>query len=396
MNLHTPRRHLLVTALLSGLSLTAAAQSAYTLTVLNRPAGANDWEYQPVSLDAQGVVRGGIQYAALPTFAAPGQACIICADLAKPVSWAAGTGANVAATIGSKYLMPFVSNDKGSLVGSYSKSYFKPQFLYTSNLSPALPVMTLAKVNFPTTMALRQGTVDTPVPTTRTGQANRVFLPAAMNNLDWVAGRDTASNLRDVAAVWRHGAVTQLDLGSFNESGARAINDAGLVVGYVARDQPPPNANGVAPDYFPAVWTNDRLSWVGDESLRTVQALGVNKAGQALLTNGQQSYVLSNGVLTPILGGSSTNGIYALALNNQGTVVGCRKEPGYHNVHLGFIWKNGVMTDLAAELAAKGVTLPSGVVLGCPVAINDSGSILAFYQKTADRTVTWFRLNAKP
>lgn len=395
MSLPTPRR-LLVATLLSGLSLAATAQSAYTLTVLSKPAGANDWEYLPVSLDAQGVVRGGMQYAALPTFAAPGQACIICADLAKPVSWPAGTGASVAATVGSKYLMPFVSNDKGTLVGSYSKSYFKPQFLYSSNLSPALPVMTLAQAHFPSTMAMRQGTVDTPVPTARTGQASRVFLPAAMNNLDWVAGRDTATNLRDVAAVWRNGAVTQLDLGGFNESGARGINDAGMVVGYVARDQPPPNANGIAPDYFPAVWTNDRLSWVGDESLKTVQALGVNKAGQALLTNGQASYLLANGVLTPIVGSSSTSRVYALALNNQGTVVGCRREPGYHNVHFGFIWKNGVMTDLSAELAAKGVTLPAGVALGCPVAINDSGSILAFYQKTADNTVTWFRLNARP
>jgi len=62
-----------------------------------------------------------------------------------------------------------------------------------------------------------------------------------------------------------------------------------------------------------------------------------------------------------------------------------------------FIWKNGVMLDLVQEVNSKGAKLPQGVVVECPIAINDAGSILTSYRTSATSTGrTWVRINAKP
>jgi hypothetical protein len=62
-----------------------------------------------------------------------------------------------------------------------------------------------------------------------------------------------------------------------------------------------------------------------------------------------------------------------------------------------FIWKNGVLLDLVKEVNSKGAKLPSGVVVECPIAINDSGSILTSYRaRQSSTTRTWVRINAKP
>jgi hypothetical protein len=57
------------------------------------------------------------------------------------------------------------------------------------------------------------------------------------------------------------------------------------------------------------------------------------------------------------------------------------------------------MLDMATELTAKGAKLPAGAVLGCPIAINDSGSILMAYSaptSTGGMTYGFARFNAKP
>jgi hypothetical protein len=273
-------------ALACSASLHATAQSAYTMTVLNKPAGVNVTEYLPISLDQAGVVRGGMQYATLPTFALPGQPCVVCAYMSKPVSWAATTAASITPVLGSRYLFPLLSNDKGTLVGSYNKATTKPVFIYTSDVFPMSIHDTYLGTNLSQTMAMRKGSTDTLAPITRTGLPKRVFTASAMNSLDWVVGVDVGTVTRGMATTWRDGVITDLAIGTYNASGALGINDSGVVAGYVERNQPPPNENGMSPTTLPAVWANGQLSWVGDDTLAGYKAVAINNAGEALLSNG--------------------------------------------------------------------------------------------------------------
>lgn len=383
--------------------LAASAQTAYSLTVLSKPSGADKDKFVPVHLDNQGNVRGGMQYVSGYTLGTPGQACTLCpVYLAKPVTWAAGNAASATPAVGSPYLFPFVANDKGTLVGASYKKGIPAVTFYADNRFPFTLLETLPGVpalsGLPQTMAMRKGSTDTPAPKPG-GNAAALFMANAMNNLDWVVGRSSTSSLtsRNSAAIWRNGAVSLLDAGSYNASDALDVNESGIVAGYVERDQPPPNENGIRPDVLPAVWTDGHLSWVGDNTLIDYRAAAVNDAGQVLVVNSalSRAFLLQDGVLTPVTDGLG-NKIAGMALNNQGTVVGCRRPPGYRGPHTPFIWKNGVMLDLAQELAAQGVTLPTGMALGCPLAINASGSILSYYRSPSDATtLTWVRINAR-
>jgi len=104
----------------------AQAQSAYTMTVLNKPSGATS--FVPTSIDQSGVVRGGMYYSAGFLFTNGGiGSCWICPQyLPRDVSWPASTGTSVAATTGTSGFFSVASNNKGTMVGGYepgSKSF---------------------------------------------------------------------------------------------------------------------------------------------------------------------------------------------------------------------------------------------------------------------------------
>jgi uncharacterized membrane protein len=113
------------------------------------------------------------------------------------------------------------------------------------------------------------------------------------------------------------------------------------------------------------------------------------------------THIWQNDVLTPVTGtmvrGQSVLGA---AMNDSGTVVGCLYNSNQNlsrAAHTPFIWRNGVMEDLTTYLSGKGVKLPTGTALGCPYAINNSGTILAYtYRVSNESSTTWVRLNAKP
>jgi len=95
--------------------------------------------------------------------------------------------------------------------------------------------------------------------------------------------------------------------------------------------------------------------------------------------------------------------VYPSAMNDSGAVVGCLVQRLlYGGVESAFIWKNGVMQSLDQVVSSRGVRLPAGTKLGCPMAINNSGSILTYYYtpsssgNAASVARTWIRLNAKP
>jgi uncharacterized membrane protein len=210
--------------------------------------------------------------------------------------------------------------------------------------------------------------------------------------------------------VFSTGSYTTLEVGPYQSLSPADINDAGTVVGTVLR-----NDTSAGYQSLPALWVNQRLTTVGDVSLSRHKPLSINNAGQVLLVgdNGMSlsvspydferqlrssSMVWANNSLTPLVS-PNNDGVQATAMNDQGTVVGCiLSAAGPQTVDARpFIWKNGVLLDLTQEWASKGVSLPAGTRWGCPLAINNSGSVLIYhYTSTLPTAFTWARVNAKP
>ena len=104
-----------------------------------------------------------------------------------------------------------------------------------------------------------------------------------------------------------------------------------------------------------------------------------------------------NGVITPLLPPGDNRALSYALINNRGVVMGCMGAHGSQNCEgdtRTFIWRNGVLEDLANVVKAKGVSLPSGAVLTKVLALNDAGSFVA--QMKASGQYSTVRLTAKP
>jgi uncharacterized membrane protein len=418
-------------AALAALSATccgpALAQSAYSLTVLGKPSGA--FSFAPTTLDDSGVVRGGMYYAAGLKFAiGAGAFGFLPAYLTQAVSWS-GTTATASATLGGKYLFPRLSNNSGQQVGPFNKVSEFQNTLMPEVYPSSAASFKGASVNGPptgTTTMLRQGSTDTDLTallTKRLGASNTLsaktaFAARGMNHAGAVAGtfyRPVSANGEvttvNTPLVVLNGNYTALDTGPYQNVNPLDINDAGTVLGQVTRYS---DAGGY--QTLPVLWVNQRLSAVGDDSLVRHEPLGINNAGQVLLVGMSRpvvpgsvedfllplhtnSVVWQNNAVMP-LNSPLNEAVRATAINDQGTVVGCalRAAADQRSVDARpFIWKNGVLLDLAQELAIKGASLPAGTRWGCPLAINNGGSILSYYfTQTLNPTITWVRINAKP
>ena len=385
----------------------ATAQTAYTVTILAPPADAV--AYFPSLLDKQGGVVGGMFYKGPTQLSVPlWGGCLWCPTYqVRPVSWSAEASASVVAVLGKPNLFPLASNDKGTLLGPYRSKfsqvppYFPPTGWPTGDAQTGWD---LGLISLDT--ATRQGRVDKVVAQELHGKG-KPLKANGLNNRDWLLGVTTrppfpgVSYALYVADVVRGGVASLLELGDFQGSSASGINDAGMVVGAVDKHSPD-TGNGSNFLYSrPAIWVNDQLTWVGDESLQYMDATNVNASGQVLLNGGAgktpQAALWDHGIVTPIAVGAVGELVMATALNDQGTVVGCTKGALDGDPFLPFIWKNGLKMDLTQELANKGVTPPVGMVWACPLAINNSGAILTHYWDGTGKTPsTWVRLNPKP
>lgn len=407
----------------------AQAQSAYTLTVLSAPSDAA--EFTPTALDNQGTVWGGMHYRAGIT-SGKGHNCMwFCTGyLHREVSWA-GTGASAAAVQGNKYLFPMWVNDQGARVGAWSTTMERlpglaPRLFPTTNdtLSPGPDLVRILSLS--TSIKLRQGSTETDVSAiairnlgnANVGSFSASFTPYGLNNAGAVTGHFSKPRRLDdgaigfdsmpvvVQATGTQG-VTVLDTGSYGRGMTHALNDAGAVAGEVTG----PDHEGRTRSW-PALWMQGQLAAVGDASLAGMEPVHINQAGQVLIkgyappppqgvvnrTLLMRSMLWFNGVAMPISAGPD-KGVLATAMNDHGVVTGCvlRMIDGTQADGRPFLWKNGVMLDLQQELAAKGVNIPAGTRLGCPLAINNSGSVLTYtYKSPLDRQVTWVRLNARP
>jgi probable HAF family extracellular repeat protein len=402
----------------------ALAQSAYSVTVLAKPSGA--FSFAPMTLDDQGLVRGGMYYrSGLKFVGGFGAFGFLPAYLTQAVSWS-GTAATATATLGGKYLFPRLSNNSGQQVGPFNKATETENTL----LPEVFPSSDFrgAAVRAPYTGAttLRQGSTDTDLTallTKRLGASNTsiaksTFVAKGMNNAGAIAGFfdrpvSVSGEVTFVRTplVYLNGNYTTLDSGPYRNVNPLDINDAGTVLGLITRYS---DIGGY--QTLPVLWVNQQLAAVGDDSLANHDPLGINNAGQVLLVGLKRpvvpgsvedfllplrsdSVIWQNGTVTPLLS-PNNEAVRATAMNDQGAVVGCALSATADQRSVAtrpFIWKNGVMLDLAKELAAKGVSLPAGTRWGCPLAINNSGSIVTYYYTpTLNPTVTWVRLNAKP
>lgn len=418
-----PRLALVVLAL-SGAA--AMAQSAYTLTTLGKPSGA--YSFAPTVLDDQGVVRGGMYYrsgykfvATYPYFG------FLPAYLYQAVSWN-GVTATAAATLGGKYLFPRLTNNSGVQVGPFNKTSELGSLMQPEVFPSAAATFQGGGVYAPTVGSatmLRQGSTDTDLSallakslgTSNTSSFKSTFTANGMNNVGAIAGffsRPVSASgevtFVKTPLVYRNGTYSTLDVGTYPNFNVLDINDSGTVVGKVTR-----YSEGTGYQSVPVLWVNQRLAAVGDDSLVDHEPLGINNAGQVLMVGKRRpfapgspaesllplrsnSLIWLNNTVTPLTS-PNDEAVRATAMNDQGTVVGCALrafDPRTVDARP-FLWKNGVMLDLVQELKAKGVSLPAGTKLGCPTAINNSGSILAYtYTNQTPSVINWVRLNAKP
>lgn len=429
MSIHRPTAMatLLAAALTAGFSTAALAQSAYTMTVLGKPTGA--YSFVPTTLDDQGVVRGAMYYKSGVKFV---RFTFLPAYLYQAVSWS-GTTATAPATLGGKYLFPKLANNSGWQVGPFNKtselgSSVSPEVfpsvttIYGSSFRGA---NVFAPGSVGSTTILRKGTVDTDLSAllakslgnSNTSSFKSMFSAKGMNHAGAIVGvfsRPVSAsgevNFVSTPLVFSNGTYTTLEVGPYQSLSPIDINDAGTVVGTVLRNDPSAGYQSL-----PALWVNQRLTTVGDVSLSRHKPLSINNAGQVLLVgdNGMSltvspydferqlrssSMVWANNSVTPLVS-PNNDGVQATAMNDQGTVVGCilsASSPQTVDARP-FIWKNGVLLDLTQEWASKGVSLPAGTRWGCPLAINNSGSVLIYhYTSTLPTTFTWARVNAKP
>jgi len=384
----------LLTLVLGNLPHASQAQSAYTMTVLSKPANVDPVYYAPREIDDKGVVRGvsferagytlNFSYRVLYTYSP------------RPVTWAASTSAAVAPTLGGKKFLPAFSNGQDMIVGEIISRSFA--------INGVLPLYDEPRFSgYLGAGAVRQGAVDTPFPT------DPKFVPTAISNSGLIVG--TISPLPPAVgskpAQWRQGVVSTLETIDQAYASPTSVNDAGIIVGNLGKVVlGPPDALGTPSKTYvtrPVMWTNGRLTElaVPAEMGVSAEAQHINNVGQVLIQTSDGGPALwFNGTTTPLKLVPRISSLLQLeGPNDAGTIAGCEKAG---TATWPFLWKNGTQIDLAQELSSKGINPPAGYTWGCPVAINNAGSMIMYYWKPladplqVNSSVVWVRINAKP
>jgi hypothetical protein len=389
---HCPMRtpHLpLAIALAATLFASAAqAQSSYAVTTLSAPASS--FGFAATAMDNAGRVAGFTQYRDGTAYAVAGDLgsfnCFFgCATYSmRTVYWAASAATSASATNGLSHFIASTLTDRGDLYGLTTTSK-------RLKITLTVPVTPIGLDNYAYQLysseyeaAVVNGTL---VP--------YVGLPFQMFgiNQNGVAFGNASEDFgQPLPATKQSGVVTKTPLPAPYVAGQfTAMNSTGGAAGVVS----PTNLS--APQ--PALWLGGNLSLINLPG--TYRPVAMNNAGQVLMQEPgttAKAAIWFNGAATAINGNGKR--VLVSAMNSSGTVVGCtQNNVTYPNRadNTAFIWTNGVLQDLSQVLTSKGVKLPSGTRLGCPVAINDSGSILAYYYRTASvNTVTWVRFTARP
>jgi hypothetical protein len=234
---------------------------------------------------------------------------------------------------------------------------------YTGRIAKAdasLPVE-VALSHFPALWGPGQPRQDLPVPTGFRGGVGR-----ALNTRNEVAGAVfTSPNLVPQAAVWRQGQLTVLDGAADQGSFATGLSELGhvLVVGYrytlVPGNTSTPSYQATrGPSSYTVFYNGQRLSLSCPAALSHALASAISPSG---LVVGQCSANLGDTYV-------STEFPPATLQPNPPTEVQGQGQA--------WIWKDGVGTELASYLTARGVKLPAGLVLRHVLAVNAKGSMV--------------------
>lgn len=179
--------------------------------------------------------------------------------------------------------------------------------------------------------------------------------------------------------IWENGELTALPTLGGNNGQALGLNNRGQIVGQAET----PNLDPCSPfaqEVKAVIWQHG----VVQEILRpfggtAAVANAINDNGQAVGISGCMTgyfYAVLWNHGTPInlgsLGGVAGN--FAFDINNKGQVVGQSDLPG-DALHHGFLWQEGVMTDLGS-LSAE---LPTSQAIG----INNKGQVVGFSNDAA-------------
>lgn len=362
---------------LAGTIAAAQAQSSYALTKLSEPfLGKHDIHGNAGQIDSQNRVTATGRYVSGFTL----------------YSW----GQNPGFTYTN-----YVSRWPASTAASVSPSKLITQAGSFSHQSPdgsKIFLILSAKPGHYYDTAKRQF-VEVPAPgNSAHWGVNAVNDSGAMAGIDYDnQGIAPATGTR--ALRWTPGTAAPevLPMGSeFDRSSASFINREGDVVGKVEKVE--------ARLSRAVVWRESGAFEVLNNEPDTFSSpLGVTDSGDVLIwkekvgTSESIYALVSNGVTKTIAAPNPGDQLSRITINANGVVVGTVTQPsapeGFRE--RGFIWKDGVFTDLTAWVTAKGLKLPQGAVISVAWQINAQGSILASLRE-ANGTTSVVRLTAKP
>jgi hypothetical protein len=207
-----------------------------------------------------------------------------------------------------------------------------------------------------------------------------------INNLGQMVGTQyEQSNYQPY--YWASNQGVRLDCGGCYSAMPMTINNRSEIGGWMI----PPFTPGVPVPTVAVIWRNGSVAWTGDPQVFGSNARGVamNDAGTLVvqsLVNPRSFTVSASGTVLQL--SPQASNVVATDINAAGVVVG---EADGRAV----MWVNGQPIDLAAHLAAKGVSQANTWKWTRIHDINDKGSMLVYYTD-AQNKVGLARLTAKP
>lgn len=201
----------------------------------------------------------------------------------------------------------------------------------------------------------------------------RISGARAMNDQGQVVGFSSSKEAGNTAVLWENGRMTALErLPGYEYSFATGINEAGLIVGDVEREE----GNGREARRA-VLWRDGKLEELGTLGGEFSMARAVNDrnhiVGGSTLSKESDAFACAflweNGRMQNLGKLPAYQGSWAADINNQGDVVGSSGNESCSDAHA-CLWREGQVYDLN-----NCIPKDSGWVLWRALGINDRGQI---------------------